>query len=209
MAGIEGSKNFRDFADDISDFSDRVDDILDNAAEQTAAELKAEIITQIEKKQTSKGGTLDSDTSKYSPGGENKSTKSSMKLSDYSSWGIETTRSSNSRVRKRIYPKEGIRDRANMLEGGTSGPEGEDTPMYFNVYGVTIVVSSVPPTSDEGVPIPLADRFDGEPRSIDGVEPQNFVADAFNEIEAKNRLKKNIEKEFERQLQQSDLDAGI
>lgn len=181
--GDDPSEEFREFADDVYTFRTTVPDAIEEGIEDTAKELKEIITEKIEKKQTTKGGTLNSRTSPYSPGGENDSSTDGLHLVDTEAWNHRRTQLGQFRV----YPNPKVRDRAKFIEYGTAdhGPNG-DVPMYFQVGGMTIVMSTAHPEAG------LGERFDARPTEVEGVEPQLYFMEAVYDLQARDSLRNNI-----------------
>lgn len=196
---MAAGSEFGEFADDVDDLIDDIDTVLENAVEETARQLVVEITQQIKSYETDKGGTLDSRTSPYSPGGENDSSDDNYHISEPSAWNSTVRESGEDQYEVVVSPKEAVEDRATYLEGGTSdhGPDG-DTPMYFNYNGVTIVVSDVPPVDEDGNPVPISEQFDGNPREVSGIEPVNYFDQAVVNIKSRQVLENNIRIELQK-----------
>jgi hypothetical protein len=210
---VDGAEKFSEFADNCEEMKARVPNILQEATENTVKELRREIVKQIAKGSTSKGGTLDSRTSPYSPGGENESSTDNFHISDPEAWRIVGPASTGEQVFVTLQPKVDVKDRAKAINYGTPGegasggggtiePDGE-TPFYFKYRGITIVVSDSPIENPDGSMNPIENRFEGEPYSIDGVEPQNYWGKAFETIQSENVLQDELNKEFSQALHDS------
>lgn len=192
--GDDPSEEFREFADDIEELRARVPSAIEDGIEDTAMQLKEKITEKIQKKGTSKGGTLDSRTSPYSPGGENDSSTDGLHIADESAWNHRKTQIGQFRV----FPNPKVRDRAKFIEYGTTdhGPDGE-IPMYFDVGGMTIVMSDAHPEAS------LGERFDAEPTEVEGVEPQRYFMEAVQELRAEDALRENIARRLQAAAQES------
>lgn len=205
MAGVSTGGDFEDLADDLEKLEDDVPEIINEAIEETAKDLREEVCNQVELKGKAQGGpaTFDSRTSGYDPGGENDSSDDGLHISEPSAWMAEVQKSSQVGF---VAPKPEVRDRAEYLNSGTADgiePDGE-TPMYFQVYGYTIVVSSIP-EEQRGEDIPLAERFNGEPRSVDGVDETNYFTHAIKKIRDGNVFEDNLKEAFEIKVKQTKM----
>lgn len=193
---IEGIDTFRDFAEDVRDID--VEAAVERAVEQTADDYIDVLTSIIRRETTAKGGTFDSRTSPYEPGTTNDSSDDSLHISDPSGW--MSYKESESTVV--VQPKPAVADRARMMEFGTPdhGPKG-DTPMFFRLDGMTIVVTE----EGEGLSddAPLGERFDQEPGEVEGVDAQNFFSRAYQNLVANQRLKKNLEDELEKEAREA------
>jgi hypothetical protein len=200
--GVEGAEGFREFADRIADLEAEAPQIIDKALRRTAREVRDEVIDAIERQQTSKGGTFDSRTSPYEPGGTNESSTDTYHISDKDAWLIAPT-STDTIV---VAPRPSVRKRAEYMNFGTPshGPDGE-TPMYFQYNGVTIVLSETPVTDEEGEVIPLGERFDDEPVEVDGVDRTNYFFIGLERVKRRNVLRKELKRAFEEALIESGL----
>lgn len=214
MAGIEGIDEVGDFADAMKEVSgegrsDGINKARRDALRATLDDFVTALTKRIKASDTAKGGTLDSRTSPYEPGGENESSKSGLHISDKKSWVTETMGSDFGVV----YPHPEIRRRAEWMNYGTAdhGPS-EDTPMYFKVGGVRIVVAEKPERASpfyqsytEANAVsdnPQDAKFAfGEPKEVAGVEPQGFYEGAISDIEGKfkENMGNEIDKLFERE----------
>ena len=185
-------------ADEFSDFADQVDDInveraIRKGLDKTGEDYISAVTSIIDRTRTAKGGTLDSRTSPYSSGspGSNES-GDGYHISDENAW--KATRQGPERIT--VQPIEEVEDRATWLEFGTSD-HTSDSPMYFNVNGMTIVVSNVSP--DAG----LDDRFEGEPAEVSGVNAQNFFSQAAQQLRNNERVKRNLREALEDEVQRA------
>lgn len=181
---VQGIQEFRDFADDIESLKSEVPSAIERGIEWTVEDFKEAVVENIQQKETTKGGTLDSRTSPYSPGGTNDSSTDSLHISEKEAWNHKKTNQSQYRV----FPDPQVRDRAVWMEFGTTdhGPDG-DIPMYFQVGGLTIVVSDAPPDAS------LEEQFRAEPGEVEGVESQLYFKEAAEEVNEET-LADNIEK---------------
>ena len=211
-----GIKEFQQFADDIGNVSDGLSEAKQNALEQTAKDFKRILKDVIINTNTAQGGTLHSETSPYSAGGENESTRSTKHLRNMGSWRHEIVGDDHAV----IFPDPEIFKRASWLEYGTDdhGPSG-DTPMYFNVNGATIVVADSPDDSFEGYTDYWAtlnsgdsdantvDALfeNGEPGEVSGVEPQGFFKKAYKIADNQDIYKENLEQEIEELFAKNEL----
>lgn len=193
---VDGANEFRDFAADIEELSHRVPDAIERALEETGEDLIREIRFKLQAGSTAKGGTLNSRTSPYWPGGSNDSTDDPYHLSDREAW-VSRAVGRNTLI---VAPREAVQDRAKWLEYGTSdhGPVG-DNPMYFWVAGTKIVVWADDVASIEGaegqeIGVP-------QPGEVEGVEPQMYFHKAVQEVQDKKYLTRNITKELRKEAQ--------
>jgi hypothetical protein len=199
MPGVTGAEQFAEFADDVEDFKARVPDILDQATENTAERLITEITRELRQDTTSQGGTYDSRTSPYSPGGENDSSTDNFHITDRDAWK-NVKISNKERV---VSPIPAVADRARYIAFGTRDHEPDgDIPMYFKVNGVTIVLSDTPPKRG-GEDVPLGERFEGEPTAVSGVESTMYFAKAIARIKAQGVLQRELNKAFVQALEDS------
>jgi len=204
MAGVSGAEQFAEFADDVEDFKARIPDILREATEETVKQLRREVVKNINQDSTSKGGTLDSRTSPYEPGGENDSSTDNFHISEPSAWRIVGPFNAGDEIQAFLQPKEDVSDRAYYIDQGTDShsPDG-DNPYYFNYNGITIVVSDAPVTDEGGDTVPISERFDAEPQAVDGVEEMNYFGRAIATIKAENVLQEELNKAFAQAVQES------
>lgn len=185
---VQGIQEFRDFADDVESLKSEVPSAIERGIEWTVDDIKEAIVDNLDNAKTSKGGTLDSETSPYSPGSSNDSSGQSIQLSDKKAW-IDTQIDHNKYV---IYPDERVADRAKWMEFGTTdhGPDG-DIPMYFQVGGLTIVVSDAPPDAS------LEEQFQAEPGEVEGVESQLYFMEAVKNDVGEETLSDNIKRSLQ------------
>jgi hypothetical protein len=206
MAGVSGANEFAEFADDLAEFQESIPDILEQAAGNTAKEVRRRIVRNLQRSSTSKGGEYNSDKSDYEPGGENDSSTDDFHLDNEESWvifGPNTSRGGTTRVR--IQPTSAVEDRAEYIEYGTSSHEpAGDTPYYFKYNGVMIVVSDAPVETDDGDVVPLGERFDAEPQSVEGVEPLNYFGSALLQVKTEGVLQKELNQAFADVVSEND-----
>ena len=146
MSTVTGIDEFEDFYESMREItgqsrSDGIGKARRDALRKTADEFQSILTEQIRATETAKGGTLDSRTSPYEPGGENESSGSSLHISNKSAWTSEIV--GNEQIT--VYPKPEVLTRAQWLEYGTDGPEAPDNdedPMYFYVNGIKVVMAS-------------------------------------------------------------------
>lgn len=202
QASVSGAETFDEFAENTRDFKDSVDDILKEAIYNTAEVLREYVVRELRRDGTSQGGTYDSRTSPYSPGGENESSDDSLHITEESAWNIART----GRTEVTFFPRQEVRQRARYIAFGTTdhGPSGEE-PMYFNLNGVTVVLSDVPPIGEDGESVDLGERFEGEPIDVSGVEPTMFFAKAIAKVQAQGILQRELNKAFVKHLEASGL----
>lgn len=199
---VEGTDEFKEFADGVGAASQRVDEAIDRAIRLTIDDFVEEVTRRIDAASTSKGGTLDSRTSPYSPGGMNDSTDSNVHISDKDAW-------THIRPNKRtgvVMPRASARDRAYWMEKGTPahGPSG-DQPMYFHLNGVRIVVleeqEGTPPAAIQSLAEDgeLQDFLEehGVPGQVDGVQPNNFFEEAALELHQNRTFSGHLERQLE------------
>lgn len=226
---IEGIDEFRDFAESVDDID--VDMAIHRGIKKSGEEYIDEVTARIKDAETNNGGTFDSRTSPYEPGGTNESSTDSYHISEQDAW---TSRAEGQKMVK-IKPVPEVAQRAEYMEHGTKshGPDG-DTPMYFYVDGVMIVVredSDPSPadllkeqtsntsgrggrgrgtfggsSEDEGVK--FGDMTDimfqfGTPGEVDGVNEQKFFANAARALDDNNRVVKNVQTELEREVKEA------
>lgn len=214
MASIEGADEFGEFAENTQGLADDVDRILEEALEEIATELIGSITRQLMRRDTEKGGTLDSRTSPYEPGGENSSSEDSYHISETSAWQYETISGSEPAVV--VTPKPAVQDRAYWLDQGTKDhfPDG-DNPMYFYVNGIKIVLTEDDGYSGEdlrqlgvGSGRDNAARLNeetpttgetnqGEPKAVSGVEPQNYFQAAVLALLVGDKIERALESAWE------------
>lgn len=217
--------DFAEFANNIEHFKGLIPGILDDTCERVGNELLDRALAKLRGSTTSKGGTYDSDSSPYSPGGENLSTTKQGSLLDDDMWTVGRVGRGGGRVDWIVTPTPAISDRANIMEEGTVGadifPDGDD-PMYFRVYGKMVVVSTTvteDATQSLGAVADIDDdlagidrrlayptQFDLDPIAVDGVEATWFFRDAYMEIEAENLMQSVLMEEFTKATIESDLD---
>lgn len=206
---ISGIGQFEEFAEDVRSID--VDAAIERAVEATAEDYVDTLTGIIRRESTSKGGTLDSRTSPYSPGGTNDSSDDSLHISDNSGWEID-----GEGKRVTVRPKEAVADRAKFLEKGTQahGP-ADETPMHFYVNGLHIVVAD---KSDRSSPqyqpyIEMSAvrseedaRFTyGEPGEVEGVEAQNFFSRAAIRLRENRRFIENLKDELDKEVEEAGL----
>ena len=169
---VTGVNEFRHFADSVDDVADDVDSVIRRAVRMTGYDFVEEVVELVRKASTAKGGTFDSRTSPYSPGGTNDSSDDPFHLADRSAWLVETL-GTNSVI---VSPREEVEDRAKFMEYGTSahGPTG-DEPMHFWAGGTHIVVSE-----------------DGVPGEVAGVPAKHIFTRAAMILERNNTFKNNL-----------------
>lgn len=205
---VQGIDTFRDFAESVDDID--VDAAIKRAVDQTADDYISELTGILKRETTSKGGTFHSDTSPYDPGGSNSSSTDSLHISEPSAW--QTYK--QGRRTAVIRPKEEVADRARMMQTGTKshGPDG-DTPMYFRLNGMIIVVTDSITFDSRSAflenrdgDLSLDARFEhGEPGEVDGVDGVNYFTRAYFELLENRRLVNNIENELEREVREAGL----
>lgn len=213
-AGVYNLGEFREFEDSLRNIKARVPSnkdppsgVLRAGIQDTIAELKREIVKNVDKATTSKGGTFDSRSSPYEPGGENDS-GDGHHLADVESWN--DYRQTFGYV---VQPAKSMEDRAYWMEEGTSdhGPNGDD-PMYFYVGGSLVIMAEKPKRSSpfykpyiqqsaisgvEGAAFNY-----GEPTTVDGVEAQHFMREAVNTLAQNRALERNIRRRWKVVLQE-------
>ena len=215
---VTGIEQFEDFADDLEEVSDKVPLAIQNALVMTARDFRDELTQVIREMETDKGGTFDSRTSPYTPGGENDSSNDSFHISEPEAWQIEA----NTQQQVKLFPRKEVEDRAKWMEYGTDrhGPSG-DNPMYFYVDGVKFVMAGQKKRTRDGQVYvdrdgldptgSLSDLYDGiyrhaegglgrpdsTPTSVSGVDKQNFFDHTAARILAKDRFVKNLENAVE------------
>jgi len=203
MAGIEGAEQFAEFADKVEDLNSEVGGVTNTATKETGERLVEEITDQLKRDRTAKGGTYNSSegSSPYSPGGTNDSSTDNFHLTETNAW--KNGGQPNGKVRT-VSPRPAVNDRAKYMAFGTRdhGPDG-NMPMYFKVNGLTIVLSDTPATNEDGETVPLAERFEGEPTEVSGVDSSMYFAKALGRIKAKGVLQKELNKAFAQALQDS------
>ena len=214
MSGIQGVDEFEDFAESMSNIANSQSGIgkaKRNALRATLDDFVTALTQRIKAGGTAKGGTLDSRTSPYEPGGENESTGSNLHISDKKSW-VTDTMGDDFGV---VYPNPEIRRRAEWMNYGTAdhGPTG-DTPMYFKVGNIRIVVADKPERASpfyksytQAMAVgdnPQDAKFAfGEPTEVSGVEPQGFYEGAIKDIEGK--YKENMGEEIDKLFEEEGL----
>lgn len=206
---IAGADEFREFADDLETLSARIpQDVLQDAMEDTAYELVGQITENLEKAVTPKGGTYDSRTSPYSPGGENDSSDDSYHISERDAWytDVQTIGGARGII---IQPKLEVKDRAYWIEKGTPdhGPSGEN-PMHFYVNGMHIVMAedmgenpSITGAEGQEVGVPSV------PTEVEGLDSLNYFENAIRAIESRRTFSKNINKHWKKILQEQGFEA--
>lgn len=212
MAGITGLDEFEEFSDSMDTIASKVREAKRKALKDTAKDFKKALTGHIRSSSTVKGGTLNSETSPYSPGGENESSDSNLHISDWAAWEIEVVGDDMAVV----FPNPEVHTRASWMEHGTAshGPSG-DTPMYFRSGGVTIVVADKPDrNSPFYTPFKQLSALEGqkealfaygEPGEVDGVEPQRFFAQAVRDVERGDRLKVNMGKQIDKLFEEQGI----
>lgn len=213
MSTVTGIDEFEDFYESMREItgqsrSDGIGKARRDALRKTADEFQSILTEQIRATETVKGGTLDSRTSPYEPGGENESSGSSLHISNKSAWTSEIV--GNEQIT--VYPKPEVRTRAQWLEYGTDGPDAPDddaNPMYFYVNGVKIVMadSASARSIDD-----ISDREDvlfgysGDNQPSEGVKPQKFFKRAVQVADELDIFKKNMGNEIEKQFEEAGLE---
>lgn len=193
---IHGEENYREFADDLETISARIPyDVLEKGIQDTAEELVHEIRMNIKQTSTPKGGTLDSRTSPYSPGGENDSSDDNLHIVDREAWKILKT----GQKQYTIQVHKNVQNRAYWLERGTRdhGPDGEN-PMHFYVGGNHIVMRS--PSREPETDDPQADIQPPENLEVEGVDAYHFFESAVDTIKRRNSLERNISRRWKKVL---------
>ncbi len=209
---VEGIDEFEDFAESMRNITgdsrkDGIKKAKRDALKATADDFITALTRRIRASETSKGGTLDSRTSPYDPGGTNESSDDNLHISNKNAWSKILV--GNDQIA--VFPKPEVQKRASWLEHGTAshGPSG-DTPMYFHVGGSTIVVADPPEKGDEDyknwTSAMFSDNTDrtsslfsyGEPGEVDGVEPQRFFEGAIDDVQRGNRFKENMGEEIDK-----------
>lgn len=193
---VQGLDEFRDFRDNIEDIHSRVPrDVVMKGVEDTLKELKLEIVKNIRKSSTSKGGTLNSDTSPYSSGGSNSTDRGGPHIDSLDAWN-HYHQSANPHTFV-IQVDKDVQDRAWWMERGTSdhGPTGDD-PMYFRVGGMFVVMSDAPTDADRQA------KFAAEPTEVEGVKGFHYFEAAVDTIVRREALTKNIERRWKKVLQE-------
>jgi|APHM01.1.fsa_nt_gi hypothetical protein len=176
--GVE--HNFDELERDIEGLQARTNGIASDSAEAMAEQMKRKVINIIKGASTSKGGTFNSDSSPYSPGGVNDSeTGANIHLTDEAAWRTTVKDSGGGQSGSSTYrflPIEDVEMRADMINRGTIGKDitpnnNEGNPMYFQYGSYTIIVSDVDPEATTTA------RFEGDPKpgGVEGVEPLNFI----------------------------------
>jgi len=212
MAGITGIDEFEEFADDMDSIVNGFSKAKRDAIKATADDFVTALTQRIRDTETAKGGTLDSRTSPYSPGGENESSDSNLHISNKSAWETEVVGDDMAVV----FPNPEVHKRASWMEYGTSshGPSG-DTPMYFRSGGVTIVVADKPDrNSPFYTPYTQLSALEGqkealfaygEPGEVDGVEPQRFFRGAVQDVKRGDRLKVNMGEQIDQLFEEQGI----
>lgn len=212
MAGIKGIQKFRDFADDVEEIN--VTAAIKRAESESAKDFVDILTDEIEGSSTTKGGTFDSRTSPYEPGGTNDSSDDSLHITDSNAW-----KTVNFPDRTVVSPKKEVETRVKFLNEGTRdhGPRG-DAPMHYFFNGFHVVVHSAPDpdtssrkrdryreakAAADGPEEERAAEFRyGEPGEVSGVNAQNFLMRAGNEFRRnqifENNLRQELGKEFEK-----------
>jgi hypothetical protein len=202
---IEGIDEFRDFAESIDDID--VDIAIHRGVKKSGEDYIDEVTARIKAAETDKGGTFDSRTSPYEPGGTNESSTDSYHISENDAWNSRA----DGQKKVIVKPVPEVAKRAEYMEYGTSdhGPDGE-TPMYFYVDGVMIVVTEDFDKSelDASERIGADDIQDaaftfGTPGTVDGVDEQKFFANAAHALDDNNVVVDNIEQELEREFEEA------
>lgn len=191
---VQGIEEIRDFRDNIYDVHSRVpSDVVKAGVEDTIKELKQEIVTNIRRTTTAKGGTLNSDTSPYSSGGSNSSDRGGPHISSLDAWN-HYHQSNNPHLYVLQVDKD-VQDRAWWMERGTRdhGPNG-DNPMYFRVGGMFVVMSDAP------VDATRAEKFAAEPKQVEGVKGYYYFEAAVDTIVRRKSLSRNIERRWNKVL---------
>jgi hypothetical protein len=201
---VETANAFEEFAENCDELRKLIPRVLQEATERTMRQLRTEVVKIIQDSETSKGGTLDSRTSPYSPGGENDSSTDNLHISDRSAWNIIGPNRTGEGVEARLEPKEAVSDRAWYINYGTDSHEPKnDEPYYFQYRNITIVVSNSPIETEDGSMKPIHERFEGEPQSVDGVEEMGYWQQAIAKIKVEGIIDRELRKAFERALQDS------
>lgn len=223
-----GATEFQEFADDIEAVSDRVPEIIENAIEITGQEYIDTVTDKIKASTSQRGSTLNSSTSRYSPGGTNDSSDDNLHIDSHDAWFVYT----GSRNEGFVSIRSEAQDRAWWLERGTrSHPPSDDTPMYFYIGGELVVVlqksealknvdempggSPTHSTIKQGTtlsPEALSEAMDGDtpsylfesgiPGEVEGVQAVNFFEYAANEMKRQRRFSKNLRDQFKRVLEE-------
>lgn len=211
MAGVETNQDFANFADKLEDLSAEVPEILNNALDKTAKDLRREVCEQVKKEGSQYPGkaTFDSRTSPYEPGGTNDSSSDNLHLVDTNAWVAKTVPAAKTAI---VSPKNEVRDRAKYLAFGTTdhGPDG-DKPMYFNVNGFTVIVGTFPLDNLDVDSIEDIDsvgaslQFASEPAEVSGVDSTMYFAKAIRNINRNNVLQENLEEAFREKIAEHNL----
>lgn len=182
---VTGIDQFEDFVDDLEEVSDKVPLAIHNALVMTARDFRDELTQVIREMETDNGGTFDSRTSPYAPGGENDSSNDSFHISEPEAWQIEA----DTQQQVKLFPRKEVEDRAKWMEYGTKshGPSG-DNPMHFYVDGQKVIVGNVESELSGSNSVPS---------EVSGVDEQNFFDHTTARILAKDRFVKNLENAVE------------
>jgi hypothetical protein len=202
MAGVQGVQEFEDFQDSIRDIEGRVPaHVVKDGVEDTIRALKIRIVNNIRRSFTPKGGTLNSSSSPYDPGGENSTTQQGgPHISSKRAWN-DYHQNNNPHVFV-IQPDKRVANRAYWMERGTRdhGPSGDD-PMYFRIGGMYVVMSDAPEDAS------LPEKFDAEPTEVEGVDGYYFFEAAVNTIVSNKTLSRNIERRWRMLLQEEGFEV--
>lgn len=222
-----GGKQFQEFADDIEAVSDRVPEIIEDAIEITGQEFINIVTDKIKASTSQRGSTLNSSTSRYSPGGTNDSSDDNLHIDSHDAWFVYT----GSRNEGFVSIRSEAQDRAWWLEKGTrSHAPSDDKPMYFYIGGDLVVVlqksekikrleekghGPMKSTLDKGTTLSPEQRSaalegdtpaylfeSGIPGKVEGVEAVGFFEYAADQIRKKERFSKNLRDQFKRVLEE-------
>jgi len=208
VSGSTNTVGFEKLAEQFDDLESKIDEILEESLKSTGDEIVKEIVNILQAEKTSKGGTYDSRSSKYEPGGTNDSSSDNLHLATKDAWKREVS-ISDGEHQVSVTPKEAVDYRARKMNYGTSDiePKG-DTPMYFKVDSYTVVVSDQPERlEDEIYSERIQRQFDGEPQSIDGVEGNYYFQRAVILVVASNFLDRELSRRFRQAASEVGLDV--
>ena len=217
VTGSVDYDEFDEFADKLEDVAARVPpDVIKDAIDDTMHELVGEITQNLKKATTAKGGTYDSRSSPYSPGGENDSSTDNYHISDRNAWYTNSGYVGGEWTGV-IQPKLAVKDRAYWIERGTSDHKASgDTPQHFYVNGMHIVMATVPQNPEDAEKYFLrrklfgdeSARFEhGDEVAVEGLKPLGYFQSAVAKIGSRRVFSKNLNKHWKKVLQEEGFEA--
>lgn len=189
--------NFSELKRELTDLQSRQASLADRTAETLAKEMRKFVVDYLKSQTTIKGGTYNSDSSPYDPGGENDSTNSSTHLTDggdNGAWRVKKsgTGGQGGSIKYSFTPIPSVSDRAYYILNGTNDkeePDG-DYPMHFFYQGNHIILSEAPPDASP------EERWNSEPVTRDGLNSLDYISNGIIYVNAisRNKAKEELNK---------------